>query len=345
MIGYRSIAAATIGAALAFAAGVATADPIADFYKGRSVRIVVGYGEGGGYDLYARLASLHLGRSIPGNPTVISQNMPGAGSALATRFVYNAAPKDGTVLGMVSQALAADAVLEGAKDYDVTKLVWIGRITTNIDVGLTLHSAKAKSLEDAKQREVVIGGLGAATNSVMAPTLLNALLGTKFKIIQGYKSSADVSLAAERGEVEAVAAIGWAGIKASRPEWLGGERRVNVLYQIARERSADLPNAPAMGELGSTPEARAILRFFGSSSDMGRSLFVSPEVPTERVQALLKAFQDMLKDPAFLEDVKKRNIDVESATGPKVAEIVAETMATPKDVVERMKTVLGRKGP
>jgi tripartite-type tricarboxylate transporter receptor subunit TctC len=330
-----------LGAFLA-AAAPAAADPVADFYRGKTVRLIVGYGEGGGYDLYTRLAGLHLGRSIPGNPTVVVQNMPGAGTKVASRYIYNAAPKDGTIIGMVAQAVAQDAILENVKDFDVAKFQWLGRLTSNIDIGVTQAKSPIKSLEDARKREVLVGALAAGTTSVMAPTLLNAMAGTKFKIILGYKGSADVTLAMERGEVEAVAAIGWAGIKSSRPQWIR-DKMINVLYQVVLERSPELPSVPAFGELGANPADRAALRFFASSADIGRSLFVAPGVPAERVAALRKAFRDMLADPVFIEDTKKRNIDIDPATGDQLAKIVGETLATPQDVVARMKAALERK--
>ena len=331
-------------ALLAFllAATPAAADPIADFYRGKTVRIIVGYGEGGGYDLYTRLAGLHISRSIPGNPTVVVQNMPGAGTKVASRYIVNAAPKDGSVMGMVAQAVAQDAVLENTKDFDVSKFVWIGRLTPNIDMAVTLAGSPIKSLDDARRREVVLGSLAAGTTSVMAPTLLNAMAGTKFKMILGYKGSADVALAMERGEVEGVAAIGWAGIKSSRPDWVA-EKKINILYQVMLARSAELKDVPAFGELGDTDQDRAVLRFFAGSADMGRSLFVAPGVPADRIAALRKAFHDMLADPEFIQDTKKRNIDIEPATGDQLAKLVADTLATPPAVAERMKAALGMK--
>jgi tripartite-type tricarboxylate transporter receptor subunit TctC len=340
--GPRLVGAAAI-ACIALA-GAAAADPIADFYRGKTVRVVIGYGEGGGYDLYGRLAAQHLGRSNPGNPTVIAQNMPGAGSKIAARHIYAAAPKDGTYIGIVSQAIANDAVIEGAvtKDFDVTRFAWLGRITSNVDLGVTLHGSAVKSFEDATRREVVIGALAAGTNSVMVPRLLNAVAGAKFKIIHGYKGSAEVTLAAERGEVEAIAAIGLPGIKSTRPDWLT-TRPMNVLYQVALKRHPELPNAPALGELGATPEGNALLRFIASSSDVGRSLFVSPDVPPERLAALRKAFMAMLSDPEFKADAEKRRIEVDPLPGEKVAEIIKETMATPKEIVERVKQAMEAK--
>jgi tripartite-type tricarboxylate transporter receptor subunit TctC len=337
----RLVGLAAIALALA---APAAADPVADFYKGKTVRVIIGYGEGGGYDLYGRLAAQHLGRVIPGNPTVIAQNMPGAGSKIAARHIYAAAPKDGTYIGVVSQAIANDAVIEGAvtKDFDVTKFAWLGRITSNVDLGVTLHGSAVKSFDDATKREVVIGGLAAGTNSVMVPRLLNAVAGTKFKIIHGYKGSAEVTLAAERGEVEAIAAIGLPGIKSTRPDWLT-TRPMNVLYQVALKRHPELPNAPALGELGKTPDGNALLRFIASSSDVGRSLFVSPEVPPERLAALRKAFADMIADPEFKADAERRRIEVDPLPGDKVAEIIKETMATPRDIVDRVKQAMEAK--
>jgi tripartite-type tricarboxylate transporter receptor subunit TctC len=220
--------------------------------------------------------------------------------------------------------------------------MWIGRFTPNIDMGVTLATSPIRTLDDARKREVVLGSLAAGTTSVMAPTLLNAMAGTKFKMILGYKSSADVTLAMERGEVEGVAAIGWSGIKSSHPDWVA-EKKINILYQVMLARSAELKGVPAFGELGDTREDRAVLRFFGSSADMGRSLFVAPGVPAERVAALRKAFHDMLADPEFVQDTKKRNIDIEPATGDYLAQLVADTLATPPAVAERMKAALGMK--
>jgi len=322
----------------------ASSDPIEDVYKGKTVRVVIGYGEGGGYDLYGRLAAQHLGRMIPGKPTVIAQNMPGAGSKIAARHIYAAAPKDGTYIGIVSQAIANDALIEGAvtKDFDVTRFAWLGRITSNVDLGVTLHGSAVKSLDDAQMREVVIGGLAAGTNSVMVPRLLNAVAGTKFKVIQGYKGSAEVTLAAERGEVDAIAAIGLPGIKSTRPDWLG-EKRMNVLYQVALKRHPDLPNAPALGELGKTPEGNKILRFIASSSEVGRSLFVAPDVPPERLAALRKAFLAMIDDPEFKADTERRRIEIDPLPPEKLAEIIQETMATPKEIVERVKQAMEAK--
>jgi len=331
--------AAAAAAALfpAFAATPATADPVADFYKGKTVRVIIGYGEGGGYDLYGRLAAQYLGRFIPGNPTVIAQNMAGAGSRIAAKYLYTAAPKDGTHIGIVSQAIANDAALEGgSKDFDVTRFAWIGRFNSNVDVGITLHDSPVKTLQDALTREVAIGGLAPGTNSVIVPRLLNSLLGTKFKIIQGYKSSAEVSLAAERREVDAVAAIGWPTIKSTKPEWLG-EKKANVLYQVALKRHVEIPGAPALGELGKTPEANAIFRFMGSSSDIGRSLFAPPDVPAERIAALRKAFMAMVDDPEFKADTERRRIELDPLDGERIGEIVKETMATPRDLLDRVK--------
>lgn len=328
-------AAGALFAALAPTSAIA--DTAADFYKGKTIRVVIGYGEGGGYDLYGRLAAQYLGRFVPGNPSVIAQNMPGAGSRIAAKYLYTAAPKDGTHIGIVSQAIANDAALEGgSKDFDVTRFAWIGRFNSNVDVGITLHDSSIKTLQDALTREVAIGGLAPGTNSVIVPRLLNSLLGTKFKIIQGYKSSAEVSLAAERREVDAVAAIGWPTIKSTKPEWLG-EKKANVIYQVALKRHAEIPDAPALGELGKTPEANAIFRFIASSSDIGRSLFAPPDVPPERIAALRKAFMAMLDDPEFKADTDRRRIEIDPLDGQKIGEIVKETMATSRDLLDRVK--------
>jgi len=325
----------------ALLAGPALADPVEDFYKGKSVRLLIGFDPPGGYDLYGRVAATYLGNFIPGKPTVVPQNMPGAGSKTAARYLYSAAPKDGSVIGIVSQQIAQDVLIEGT-DLDATKFGWIGRITSNIDMGITWADGPVKSIDDVRKRETVVGGTGFAASSAMIPRLLNLTAGTKFKIVTGYKGSGDITLAMERGEVEVVGGTGWASTKINHPDWLR-DKKIIILYQLAAERHRELPDVPTIAELALKPEDQAMLRFIGSSSEIGRYLIAPPGVPAERFAVLRKAFDDMLADKEFLADMKKRGVDLDPLSGDKLAEKVAAIMKTPTDIVARARAALEAK--
>jgi len=333
---------ALLSGALA-AAPRAEADEIADFFKGKIIRIIVGFGEGGGYDLYARFASEHMGRFIPGNPTIVTQNMPGAGSKRAAKFVYSVAPKDGTVWGMVAQSVPHEAALGDAEfDYDVNKFQWLGRITSNVDVGVTWHTTNVRTIADAQARQVVVGGTGAASPSVQVPKALNHILGTQFKIVTGYKGSADISLAMERGEVDMVASIGWPSIKSTRPQWVR-DKQVNFIYQTAVEKHPELPNIPALGELGRNADETAVLHFIASSADIGRALFAPPDTHPGRLAALRKAFDAMVADPVVKADAERRNVDFDTATWQKLQQLTTQIVTTKPEVLAKVKVALDQK--
>jgi tripartite-type tricarboxylate transporter receptor subunit TctC len=314
------------------AAGAARADTVSDFYRGKTLHVLIGYGEGGGYDIYGRLFAEFLGRYLPGNPTVIPQNMPGAGSFKAVNYLYSVAPKDGTYFGSVAQTLAVDAATDEKSAVDATKLPYLGRFTTNIDVGAAPRRAGITSFEDARRREIAIGTSGGGSTTVVYPLALNAYAGAKFKLVKGYKGTAEIMLAAERGEVDVVSAVGIPGLIASHPEWMKGEGV--ILYQNALKRHPLLPNVPTLPELALSEEGRTVLRVIAGTAEIGRSILTTPGVPPERLAALRKAFQDMLKDPEFLAACEKRNITIEQATGEEMDAITRETMQMPKPVAE-----------
>jgi len=324
----------------AMLASPALADPVEDFYKGKSIRLIIGFDPPGGYDLYGRAAATYLGNFIPGKPTVVPQNMPGAGSKTAARFLYTAAPKDGTVIGIVSQQIAQNTLIEGTVgEMDVTKFGWIGRLTSNIDMGITWANGPIKSIDDIRKRETVVGGTGFAASSGMIPRLLNLTAGTKFKIVTGYKGSGDITLAMERGEVEVVGGTGWASTKVNHPQWIA-EKKITILYQLAAERHRELPDVPTVAELALKPEDQAMLRFIGASADVGRYLIATPGIPAERFAALRKSFDAMMNDKEFIADMQKRNVDLDYMSGDKLAEMVAGLMKTSPDIVARAKAAL-----
>jgi tripartite-type tricarboxylate transporter receptor subunit TctC len=325
----KSAALAWLAVMLA-AASPARPDTISDFYRGKTLHVLIGYGEGGGYDIYGRLFAEFFGRHLPGNPTIIPQNMPGAGSFKAVNYLYEVAPKDGTYFGSVAQTLAVDAATDEKSRVDATTLPYLGRFTTNIDVGAAPKRARIASFEDARKRELSIGTSGGGSTTVVYPLALNAYADAKFKLVKGYKGTAEIMLAAERGEVDVVAAVGIPGLLASHPEWMKGEGV--ILYQNALKRHPLLPNVPTLPELALSDEGRAVLRVIAGTAEIGRSILTTPGVPPERLAALRTAFQEMLKDPAFLAACEKRNITIEPATGEEMDAITRETTRMPKPI-------------
>ena len=318
------------------AAGGAAADAIADFYKGKTLRIIIGYAAGGGYDIYGRVFAEHFSRYVPGNPSVVAQNMEGAGSFLAAKYLYAVAPQDGTAFGSLAQTLPLDyAMSDQHRDLDASKMPYIGRLVSNIDLGAGWPGAAFKDFEDARRREIVVGATGASSPGFLLPTSLNKYAGAKFKVIFGYKGSNDVYMALERKEVDLIGSIGIATLSVKSPEWLKGA--APIIYQAALTRHPLLPNVPALPELGLSPEGKAVLTAIAASADIGRSIITTPNVPPARLAALRKAFNDMVADRAFLDVMTKRNVIIEPLTGEQVDKISKDTLETPKRVLDLVK--------
>src|SRR5258708_6676412 len=301
------------------------ADAISDFYRGKTLHVLIGYGEGGGYDIYGRLFAEFLPRHLPGNPTIIPQNMPGAGSFKAVNYLYEVAPKDGTYFGSVAQTLAVDAVTDERSVTDPTRLPYLGRLTTNIDVGVALKRTGINSFEDARKREIITGTSGGGSTTVLYPLALNAYAGAKFKLVKGYKGTNEIMLAAERGEVELVSAVGIPGLLAAHPDWMKGDA-ATILYQNALKRHPLLPQVPTLPELGLTDDGRAILRAIAGTAEIGRSILTTPNVPPERLAALRTAFPETLKDPDFLAASENRNPTTHPPTRPAMHPIPPHTV-------------------
>jgi tripartite-type tricarboxylate transporter receptor subunit TctC len=330
----RMIAATAMLLAALSPAQAQKADPVADFYRGKTVRLIVGYPPGGNYDLYGRLAVEFLGRHIPGNPTVIGVNMPGAGGFRAIEYLYKVAPQDGTNLGSVAQQVALTVLVEGKSDIDPTRFNYLGRIASNIDIAVALPKA-VKSFEDARKRELTVGAGNTNSTSAVFARALNVYAGSKFKIVTGYRGTAEIQLAVERGEVDVNGSESLAVMLASHPEWLQG--KAVILYQSALKRAPQIPQVPTMLELATSDEGRMVMRALGSTAEIGRSIVTTPGVPPERLRALRTAFAAMVKDPEFLAAVEKRKITVDPAPGEQMDALTRDTMKLPKDVVEAIK--------
>ena len=318
-------------AALLLAAAPANADAIEDFYKGKSLRMLIGYGPGGGYDLYGRLVAEFLPKHIPGNPTIVPQNMPGGGSFVAAKFMAEAAPKDGTVFGSLAQTLALDSMTNTSVKLDITKFNYLGRVVTNIDTGVALPKSGIKSFEDVRQKQYVVGTSGGGSTTVLFPSALNAYGGAKFKLVRGYSGTTDIILAMERGEVDIVGAYGLPGMLVSQPNWVH-KKEANILYAASLKRHRLLPDVPTLPELATSDEGRVVLQAAASTGEFGRSILTTPGVPAERLAALRTAFATMLKDPDFLAAAEKRNLMVDPGTGEEMDGIVRETLKLPQEV-------------
>jgi tripartite-type tricarboxylate transporter receptor subunit TctC len=303
------------------------------FYRGKTVIILAGVAPGGSFDLYARLVARHLGDHIAGRPTIIVENKSGAGGLTAFSYLCKVAPPDGTVLEIVPPAIALTQALKPADaPCDVRALNWIGRLTPINEVFYTWHTSPTKTLADLQRRQTLTAGTGPDAGSTILTTLLNDLVGTKFKLINGYNETAAAMLAVERGEVEGVIRP-WEGMKAGREQaWLG-HGDINLVAQFAIERSPELPRVGAVGELLKTDRQREILRFFLSPNDIGRSFTLGPGVPAPRVAIMRTAFAGMVRDPQFLADAAKLKMNLNPASANELAKRSAETLDAPPDVV------------
>ena len=337
----RAMLGLSLAAMLAAASPAhAQSDAVEQFYKGRQLRLVIGYSVGGGYDIYGRIAAEFLGRYMPGNPTIIPQNMPGAGSMAAARYMFAAAPRDGSVIAMLAQTLPVDTLVQGDKaGVDITQLPYIGRLTSNVDFGQGRADAKFKTFEDARERELVVAATAGASPANIFPTALNRFAGSKFKIIVGYPGSNDMLLALERGEVDLIGANGLASTMVRNPDWIL-KQQVPILYQASLKRHPLLAHVPTLEELGRDAEGKAVLRAIASSSEFGRSLMTTPGIPAERLAALRKAMQAMVTDPHFLAVMKERRIMIEPATGEELDQLTVETSKLPKSVVAMIAQML-----
>jgi tripartite-type tricarboxylate transporter receptor subunit TctC len=324
-------------------AGVAmlTAFPVYadDFYAGKTVTIVTSTGPGGSYDLVARMVATHMPRHLTGNPTMIVQNMPGAGHVLATNYMYAIAPKDGTAIATVDNIIPLHQMLEGkGVHYDAGKFNWIGSTGPENSVAFVWAATGIKTVDDAKKREVILGATGAGSSTIIYATIMNNLLGTRFKIVTGYKSSNEVFLAVEKGELESSTGS-YSSLVTKYQGWLAG-KKINIIAQMGYEREKDLLDVPLLTELAKTDEARQIMKLNSSPLALGQPYLAPPGLPAERVAQLRAAFAATLTDKAFLADADKAHFEIEPTSGEDVAKIVNETTHTPAEVIARAKVAM-----
>lgn len=319
-------------AAFALAAQPASA---ANEFKGKQITMIVGYSAGGGFDFFARLVARHYGNYVPGKPTIVVQNMPGASSVKAANYLYNVAPKDGTVIGALGSTLALNKLLGRPAKYDPAKFYWIGRIAAGDTVGILWHTTGVKTIADATKKQVIWAAGSPMGPTMMTAVAMNKLLGTKFKIIKGYKGSSRMLAAMERGEAEGTV-IGWAALQ-KRKGYLLSENKLNIFYFMGYERNSELPKVPTLIEIAKTAEAKTIFKLLTSREVVGRNFTAPPGVSSAHGKALRLGFERMVKDKAFLDDINKRKILINPMGGEKLQKVVEEIMATDAALAKKLK--------
>jgi len=317
----------------------ASADEISAFYSGKTVTVMVPSGLGGTLGLYGRLVAEHLGDHIPGKPTVIVQSRPGGGGTKGAAYAYNAAPKDGTYIAEVLAPSVFAPLLRSVK-FDASKFQWLGSLTPRPAVVSVWHTAAAKTLEEAKKIEIPMGSTGLGSETYIIPTLMNEVLGTKFKVVKGYKGGGAVNKAMEAQEVSGRMQY-WSGWTAGKPTWL----RDNLLVHLVQYGGVipELPNVPQLASLVKSKEAKDMVAFIETAPKIGMGFWVHHEVPKPRVAALRKAFMAMMADPKFLENTKKRRTPIEPVSGEVLDKLVADAYATPPATIAKLKAILGFK--
>jgi tripartite-type tricarboxylate transporter receptor subunit TctC len=319
--------------ALSAMASAAVSVPTPSFAAG--AQMIIGFGPGGGYDLWGRTVARHIEKYVPGNPNYVPQNMPGAGSYQAANYIYSIAPKDGSVFGIIARdaALGPLTGAQGAR-FDATKLSWVGTPTTETNVCISYKTAKVKTMQDLMTTELIVGDTGVGTGTHSYPKALSVLLGMKFKIIAGFPSSSDVFLAMERGEVEGICES-LDSVSGKRPTWLP-EKQVNLLFQGGTEESPDAKGVPLVINLAKSPEQKQAIEFLYGGQKIGRPFVAPPDMQPGKLQMLRDAFNKTMKDPDFIADAKKQKLQVEPEDGPALERVVKDLYATPKPIVDQI---------
>jgi tripartite-type tricarboxylate transporter receptor subunit TctC len=328
-----------IALVLLFAAS-ARADPISDFYRGRSVTLIIGYSAGGGYDAYGRTVARHLGRHVPGGPTVIAQNMPGAGSLRSANFLYNVAPKDGSVIGHFSRGLAMEPLIgTSATQFDARKFAWLGSGTNEVSICMSWHTSPVKTWNDMLTLPFTVGGEGSGSDPDIFSVVVRNAFGAKLKLVSGYPGSAEVALAIERGEIDGRCGWSWSSLKLLKPDWIAN-KRINIIAQLALTKSPDLPDVPLIFDFATTDRQRQMLKLVLSRQSMARPFAAPAELPADRKAALRKAFDETMADREFLAEAKQRGLEVNPVSGAAIDKLVDELYQTAPDIVAEVRAAI-----
>jgi len=331
----RVLMCAMWASAAALAAALATQSArsagVEEFYRGKTVSLLIGYSVGGGYDAYGRLLARHFGKHLPGNPNVVPQNMSGAGSLKAANYVYSVAPKDGSVIGTFSRSQGIAPLLDKA-EFDSTKFTWLGSVTDEVSLCVTRHDAPVKTFNELLVTPATFGSEGAGADPNIFALLYRNVFGAKIKIVTGYPGTNEIQLATERGEVDGLCGLSWSTLKGRYPHWLTG-KKANILIQAGIKKQPELPDVPSASELAKQPDQRQILKLMLIGQAMARPFAAPPGIPADRKAALIAAFERTTKDPDFLAEAEKLNFEVNPVSADRLDALLAEAYAMPKDVI------------
>lgn len=338
--GRLAIGACGLGAIwLAFSPATAAAQSPAEYYRGKTVSMVIGYSVGGGYDIYARLLARYLGKHIPGAPTVVAQNMPGAGSQKSVEYLLSVAPRDGLTFGTFSRSMPMAPLLEGAR-FDATKLEWVGSMATDTTTCVAWHTSAVKKLDDLKSRPFTVGALGKGSDPEIYARLVKNLFGYPIRIVSGYPGTNDAALAMERGEVEGMCGYSWSTLRSSRKQWVD-DKKVVVLVQGALVPHPELKGVPMMLDAAGSERKKQALTLVLAAQAMARPFAMPPGVPKDRVEAMRNAFMAAMQDPELIKEAGATNLELDPMSGSDMAALMAKVYSTPVDVVKEAAAALG----
>jgi tripartite-type tricarboxylate transporter receptor subunit TctC len=308
---------------------------VEEFYRGKNISLIIGYSVGGGYDLYGRLLARHMGKHIPGRPTIVPQNLTGAGSLRAASFLYSAAAKDGTVFGTFGRTIATTPLLTPASaQFDASKFAWLGSITNEVSMCVAWHTSPVKVWKDSLEKQITLGGEGTGADPDVYALLYKNVFGAKWKLVTGYPGTNDTMLAMERGEVDGLCGLSWSTLISRHKQWFD-ERKINVVIQAALKKQPELKDVPLALDLARDDEQAQILKLFLTSQEMARPFAAPPGIPADRKAALVTAFEQTMRDPEFLAEAAKLNMEVNPLDSKRMEHLIAELYATPRDVVEK----------
>jgi len=305
-----------------------------DFFKGKDITLYVGSTAGGPYDAYARMLARHWGRNIPGNPNFVVQNMPGASGRRLMGHMQGLAPRDGTAVAIAHRALPFDPLMGVKAKFDPTRVTWIGNANDEVNICVVWHVSRIRTFDDLKKYEMVVGSGGPASTDTIYPNLMNAMFGTRFRVVGGYEAAAQTHIAMERGEVDGRCGMTWDALQAIKPEWIT-DKKVRILVQIALEKHPDLKEVPSLVELARTDEERQIVALWAAPNKMGRPFYAPAELPKDRAEVLRRSFDRTMKDPALLAEAKKTKVFVSPTTGEQIHALIERIYATPPSVVAK----------
>jgi len=340
---HRTFLAGSLAVGLCMASVVARADAVSDFYTGKTITIIVGADSGGGYDAQGRLMSRHIGRFIAGNPAVIVQNMPGAGSLTAANQIYNVSPKDGTTMGLLQRGVfSAKFTNPQGVRFDLSKFNWVGNLSSETAVVIAWSATPFQKIEDVMQQEMLVGGTGPHIDTETTPRMLNALLGTKFKIISGYKGTTEAVLAMERGEVQGMGDWSWSNVKTRKPDFLR-DKKIRVLLQVASEKMPDLQDVPLAMDYVKSPADREVMELFLAQKSAARPVVAPPGIPADRIAAIRAGFDKMIEDAEFLKDAQSAKLEIDPAPAASIEKVIKIFAATSEETGKRLKDAIDPK--